>query len=195
MIRKGLLFTVFPIIVFLGIAGLFGSLSAFQQKVSFPEDKRSEQIKAIGNYKSWTRVNPEPQLVGAVISALCAAPTAKIQMNPHDNKFITVYVNKIGSHAMMEEKTPHFPEGSVIVKEKLKAADSTTPELLTVMIKREAGYNPDNGDWEFLVMDGKAEKVQASGRLENCQACHQQEKATDYVSRRYLPTDVREKLK
>ena len=137
-------------------------------------------------------------LIGA-IAALCAAPTATqnkaAAANPHLDKFITVYVNDIGRRAMMEEKLPRFPQGSVIVKEKLANKDSTAPELLTVMIKREAGYNPENGDWEYMALDGTGKEVRSSGRLESCQSCHMMVKDTDYVFRNHLPSEVRERLK
>ena len=97
-------------------------------------------------------------------------------------------------HSMMEERSPKFPVGSVIVKEKLPAKDSSTVELMTAMVKHESGYNPKNGDWEFLVLDGSG-KIETRGKLESCQACHLMEKATDYVSRSYLPANVREKLR
>ena len=54
----------------------------------------------------------------------------------------------------------------------------------TVMRKREAGYNPAVGDWEFLGGDGK--QLQASGRLENCQACHVAKKDSDFVFRAHV---------
>jgi len=151
----------------------------------------------IAGYRNWTRVNPTPALVVAQNSQLCAAPTATAAPgSPHGpDKYITVYVNEIGRHAMMEEKTPHFPQGSVVIKEKLTTATSTDPELLTVMIKREAGYNPDSGDWEYMVFDGSGKTVQARSKLENCQACHKMDEETDYISRSYLPVTLRAKLK
>ncbi len=96
---------------------------------------------------------------------------------------------------MMQEKVPHFPVGSIIVKEKLATPSSSEPELLTVMTKREPGYNPRNGDWEYMALDGSGTKVQARGRLDRCQGCHILVKHTDYVSRNYLPYKVWEKLK
>ena len=165
-----------------------------------PEPKRptdSTQMagdKLIAGYKQWTRVNPDPLMVSAQAAQLCAF--ALQAAGPHGpDKFITVYVNDIGRHAMMEEKEPHFPQGSVIVKEKLTTSQSTTPELLTVMIKRERGYNPESGDWEYMVVDGTGKNVQARGKLENCQTCHLMDKDTDYVSRKYLPFEVRKALK
>jgi hypothetical protein len=96
---------------------------------------------------------------------------------------------------MMEQRLPRFPQGSIIVKEKLATQASTSPELLTVMRKREPGYDPNKGDWEYMVFDNSAKVLQASGKLEKCQACHLPLKQTDYISRSYLPADVQEKLK
>jgi hypothetical protein len=155
--------------------------------------------EVIAGYRQWTRVNPEPQIVSSPLAAQCAAPTAaQLQMedtNPHNNKWVVVYVNDIGRAAMMEQKKPVFPQGSIIVKEKLTTQESKDPELLTVMRKREAGYDSTRGDWEYMVFDGPGKIVKASGKLENCQACHLPLKATDYVSRRYLPADAWNKLK
>ena len=45
----------------------------------------------------------------------------------------------------------------------LPSKESTSPELLTVMIKREAGFNSDNGDWEYMSLDGTGSEVQVRG--------------------------------
>lgn len=67
--------------------------------------------------------------------------------------------------------------------------------MLTVMHKREKGYDPAGGDWEFLVLDGAGKQVEAQGRLKTCLSCHAQWKATDYVSRAYLTADTRRNLR
>lgn len=134
----------------------------------------------------------------SAVATLCAPITQQPRMDsesPHRDKFITVYVNDIGRHAMMEEKLPRFPRNSVIVKEKLTTRNSTQPELLTVMIKRESGYDAENGDWEYMVLDGSAKSVQARGKLPACQSCHTMVKRTDYVSRSYLPREALQNLK
>jgi hypothetical protein len=130
----------------------------------------------------------------------CRAPTPPIPhppgvKNPHTDKFITVYVNDLGRKAMLEMKNPTFPQGSVIVKEKLTNQSISEPELLTVMIKREKGFNPETGDWEYMVTDGAGTTVQARGKLANCQACHLSRPNTDYIFRTYLPYEVRAQLK
>lgn len=96
---------------------------------------------------------------------------------------------------MLSQKSPRFPEGSIIVKEKLPARDSQAPELLTVMIKQKRGYNPTRGDWEYMVVDGAGTRIEGRGKLQNCQSCHIANKKTDYVFRTYLTEDMRNKLK
>jgi hypothetical protein len=95
----------------------------------------------------------------------------------------------------MSKKNPHFHIGSIIVKEKLPTKDSNKPELLTVMVKRSKGYNPNNGDWEYIALDGSGKEIKASGKLYNCQNCHLSVKETDFVFRSYLPSEIREILR
>ena len=198
MSRKTIVLAAFCVVVLL--SATITLRSAFQKQASTfgPVEPQVAGDKLIAGYRQWTRVNPQPQMVPAQVSQLCAMPLIPPAGpgSPHGpNKYITVYVNDIGRHAMMEEKTPLFPQGSIVVKEKLTTATSTTPELLTVMVKRERGYNPESGDWEYMIIDGTGKTVQARGKLENCQSCHEMDKDTDYISRAYLPMAFRLKLK
>ncbi|HEX8294443.1 MAG TPA: cytochrome P460 family protein, partial [Pyrinomonadaceae bacterium] len=153
----------------------------------------------VAGYKAWTRVNPEPAVFHSKIAVQCYLPSPEErrleEQNPHRDKFVTVYVNDAGRRAMLEEKSPRFPAGSLVVKEKLPARDAKEPELLTAMLKREAGYDPEGGDWEYLVLDGRGREVRARGKLETCRACHLTYPHTDFVARNYLPRELYEKLK
>lgn len=150
-------------------------------------------------------VTKEPHQVIDPILTLCVAPTSpdvlnqrmKRGDNPHENYAIQVYVTENG-RAMMESGRGIYPVGTVILKEKqliqVKAANSNDaapavvqPQLFTGMLKREAGYNPECGDWEFFVVDGAATKLQARGKIDSCSACHQEYKQTDFVTRAYMP--------
>lgn len=104
--------------------------------------------------------------------------------------FATVYANEIAHSAMLTEGTPLFPVGSIIVREKLLSRESTEPELLTVMVKRAKGFNPDAGDWEFAVVDGAAVQTRFRQKVGDCQACHVSQKEDDYVFRTYLRKGV-----
>jgi len=189
------------IVLLIGSAGFFFSRKSEMQTINLSKtpEKILDATGEIAGYKNWTKVNKEPQIVWSQLSALCKSPTqAQIDedaKNPHNDKFITVYVNDAGKDEMMTKRYPNFPVGTVIVKEKLSTAESKSPELLTVMIKREKNYNPKVGDWEFLTFNGAATETTARGKLENCQTCHLVEKKTDYISRKYLPYEIRQKLK
>ena len=198
MTRNRILLAAICLLLFLSAGLAFTLRSRYQplRMAAFVEIQPPGN-EMIAGYRQWTRVNPEPQWVAAFNAAACAAPlVTAVPGSPHGpDKYITVYVNDTGRHAMMEEQSPHFPQGSIVVKEKLTTAKSDKPELLTVMYKRESGYNPESGDWEFLVFDGAGKSIQARGKLENCQACHKMDQETDYISRSYLPFDLRKRLK
>jgi hypothetical protein len=159
------------------------------------------QVKEIAGYKNWTKVNAVPQLMPERVAAACAmvlSPGGAIvngPENPHRDKFFTVYVNDVGRAAMLRQKNPQFPVGSIIVKEKLTDKESSAPELLTVMIKREKGFNRASGDWEYMVLDGAGTKIEGRGQLQNCQSCHLANQKTDYIFRTYLPYEMRRDLK
>jgi Cytochrome P460 len=162
----------------------------------------TSQVKEIAGYRSWTKANAQPVLM-AMRTALLCAPVRPVSgaidvegpTSPHHDKYITVYVNDVGRKAMLEELKPGFPEGSVIVKEKLPDASSQSPELLTVMIKRAKGFNPESGDWEYMVVNGSGTRVESRGKLENCRSCHLTRPDSDYVFRTYLLPGVTNKMK
>jgi hypothetical protein len=98
---------------------------------------------------------------------------------------------------MFAGPSQRFPKGAVIIKRKFDkrkfdgSSQNRTPILSTVMIKREAGYNPQGGDWEFAVVSGDGKNVEAKGKLENCMGCHASRRETDFVFKSYLPIVVR----
>ena len=55
------------------------------------------------------------------------------------------------------------------------------------MLKRERGYNPENGDWEYLVLDGAASKIVERGRMASCSSCHAAYSSTDFLTRHIFP--------
>ncbi len=166
-------------------------LNNHESGTMFDPDEDAEIVRKLAKYKTWTLVNPSPVLMDANAAFACAAV---ISTNPHATKYISVYVNKKGQEAMLRQQRPVFPVGSVIVKEKLTYSTARSPELLTVMIKREKGYDENSGNWEYLVLDGSAATITQRGRLKSCNGCHIGYTQTDYVTRTYLPENVRKEL-
>jgi hypothetical protein len=52
------------------------------------------------------------------------------------------------------------------------------------MVKREPGYDPAHGDWEYVYAG--ADKAVTRGRLDSCIDCHFQVADKDYLFRTYL---------
>ena len=195
MFKPGLKTTSCILLVLLFCAAKWaGPLTKVEYSSSELQASDLESLKAqLSGYKTWTLVNPEPVLLDRLTSFNCAAPNIPAR-NPHSQKYVSVYVNEVGRAAMMSEKYPKFPQGSIIVKSKSSEATKGVPELLTIMVKRGAAFDRPNGDWEYLVMDGSASRLEKPANVESCQSCHLARRGTDYVSRLYLPKAVREKL-
>lgn len=152
-------------------------------------------LATLAKYRRWTLVNPTPQLMQPLSAISCAIIPGRNDQSPHLNKYVSVFVNPVGREAMMTRLSPKYPVGTMIVKEKLGSSDSTKPEMLTAMIKRRPGYNPESGDWEYLVLDGAALMIIEQGKLTRCSGCHQPYKSSDFITRNYLPETVRQELK
>jgi hypothetical protein len=64
------------------------------------------------------------------------------------------------------------------------------------MVKRESAYDPDNGNWQYLIMESGMAKLEKPSDLENCQSCHATwAKTSDFVSRIYLSPEQKQRLK
>ena len=148
-------------------------------------------VKMFSDHRKWTRVNPQRVQMDAYTAALCRAPmpaeTGVGSFGPHAGKYISVYVNDVGVKAMTYERGTEFPLGSIIIKEKFAKREGEAVELMTAMVKREPGFNPESGDWEYFALNGAGTEIQARGKLETCMACHVPRKEWDYTFRTYLP--------
>lgn len=107
--------------------------------------------------------------------------------DPHRRKSFTVFVNGVGRSRLFGESTGDFPIGTRIVKEKHIGDDPQSSELLTAMVKREKGFAPEIGDWEFFVLEGMAKRIELRGAPKHCVSCHLDVKSNDFVFADYLP--------
>ncbi len=78
----------------------------------------------------------------------------------------------------------HMPQGSVLVSQQARRADGT-PDGLFVMVKREPGFFPAGGDWEWVAV-GPDNRIRARGQLAPCARCHA-DAAVDFVFPRPVP--------
>jgi hypothetical protein len=79
-----------------------------------------------------------------------------------------------------------LPTEAVVVKEKYANGLATGPlHEYAVMIKREAGYDPAGGDWEYAYVTLVPERKVARGQLAECAGCHASAKEHDFLFRSY----------
>jgi hypothetical protein len=132
-------------------------------------------VAEFADYQTWTRVNTET-ITGDVTAMLGRA-------HEGNEGFREVYVNELGRPVALGGTALPYPAGTILVKESL-GADGTGSkgELsnLTIMVKREGGYDPDNGDWEY-VMTTPATLVRMQGKLGMCINCHAAARDSDFV--------------
>ena len=140
-------------------------------------------------YSAWPSVTEQPVQVGADVWVLCRGPTpeeaAKYKLHgPHASYSIIVRVNP-EAIALFRDGS-ELPTGSVVVKEKyVGIPPSATLPGYAVMTKREAGYFPEGGDWEYEFVALVPERKETRGRLANCAACHASAKEHDFLFRSY----------
>jgi Cytochrome P460 len=104
--------------------------------------------------------------------------------NIHRDKYVHVHVSTNGA-SCMKTNSAVFPLGAIILKEKFADASGQSTELFTGMVKRELGYNPECGDWEFFTLSADAKKITSRGKLQDCMACHVEYKESDFVTKKY----------
>lgn len=123
------------------------------------------------------------------VSTLCGVWTVDYvqgTQGPHSDGLIKVYMNDLAKKSYGESTRP-YPEGAVIVKEKLNyvitSDNDEDPSLemtgLGGMIKRHEGYDPEHGDWEYFYADGETNLQR--GRIGTCVDCHDNASDRDYV--------------
>ena len=119
------------------------------------------------------------------LGSLCSPPPVGSLFTPHDDFWIHVFVTPDATNIIMSGQGV-YPEGTIILKQKFLDAEAKQTEFYTGMRKREKGYNPACGDWEFFTLDKSGTKVTARGKIDSCMDCHANFKQTDFVSRKYL---------
>jgi hypothetical protein len=134
-------------------------------------------------WTNWPAVTPPNYKVSERLAMLCnEPPTTEVgTAGPHQEVPIRVHVNSAALPAMQQQRFPRvFPVGSVIVKAKYVTNFFEPPDL-GIMIKREAGFDPAGGDWEYAYLSGTSHPQVTRGVLANCKECHSRQAAGDFV--------------
>lgn len=151
----------------------------------------AELLEYIKGRSTLQRVTPMQVDMAAEVVSRCnidAVARENHVENPHVKAKFHTYANASAALPIFDP-WGKFPAGALLLKEKF--SDAGTTQLFTGMWKREAGYFPEVGDWEFFTADGTASKIVERGKLPRCAGCHEKWVKGDHVSRDYiLPAQI-----
>jgi hypothetical protein len=148
------------------------------------------------DFTAWPSVTEKPYPVPPARLFYCRGPSPKEikeiedekkSRGPHSESAVIVRVNPVGRGAFLKGRT--IPVGTIVVKEKHPHyMESQPPVAIAAMIKREAGYDVEHGDWEYYFEknEKREEAKPERGKLRSCIDCHQSARAKDYLFRPYL---------
>lgn len=153
----------------------------------------AQLVQATHDRAKFTRITAEPVRMDYATAFLCNEPDEDLavrkkglsEKNPHRENYVHVFTSTNAVEAM-QSRTNTFPQGSLILKEKLSYIGGQHTELFTGMLKREPGYNPECGDWEFFTVSADAKKVTSRGKLQQCMDCHVEYAERDFVTKSYV---------
>ncbi|RYD85172.1 MAG: hypothetical protein EOP84_03325 [Verrucomicrobiaceae bacterium] len=144
----------------------------------------------LSDLEKLTRLTEKRLVMRAEYSDLCAPvdlPDHARLLGKRDGESqlaaIHIYVTREGEAAF---RTPEakFPVGTIVLKQKFSSPEAKEAEFYTGMRKREKGYNPDCGDWEFFTMNADRRAFTAQGRIDSCMDCHRTYAKTDFITKR-----------
>ena len=100
------------------------------------------------------------------------------------------YSQNIRELILSGETFDNVPVGTVAIKE--GASENSVVDTVTVMIKREAGYDPDNNNWEYekrgadaqLLKNPEGEPIK--GTVPGCIGCHVAASRYDFLGGTFL---------
>lgn len=157
-----------------------------QAAATVPND-RALVAATYTNRGAMTRITQASVPMNPRVAMLCIGPEQLSRHDPHSAYSAHVSVSAPQADAF-RQGTNSFPVGTMIVKEKLRGLEGgPSADLFTGMLKREPGYNSSGGDWEWFVVAGSAglRQVVARGQLTSCLDCHEQHRATGFITSRY----------
>jgi hypothetical protein len=138
------------------------------------------------DYAGWPALTAEPVRVDVQMFSYCRVPRELQQRGPHGVPIARYLVSPASADAVRSGAAP-VPVGTTVVKEK-RWEGNGQPTAVAAMVKREPGYDPGNGDWEYVYTFQPAEGQWATerGKLASCIDCHRNAREKDYLFRTYL---------
>ena len=127
------------------------------------------------------RVTPKPFDMDKATATRCNIDAVLAAGKDHGGSLFHIYTSEAAALPIFDPYGK-FPEGSIVLKEKI-SRENGAATLFTGMVKREKGFNPEVGDWEFFTVDAGASKIAERGKMERCATCHEDFAKGDFITR------------
>jgi hypothetical protein len=147
----------------------------------------SDFDRIIAAYRTWQPLAQTPNAISAYIFGLCRAPTLRetvFSQSVHGKSlYLLDWANPLAQEGIARKGVPPFAPGSAIVKEKLVAAGDGgfTLVALGIMTKRDRGFDPTSGDWDYAYWEKGVGLVYTAEQSTHCGSCHAGAQDTDFV--------------
>lgn len=142
--------------------------------------------RARAEYRAWEPRTAEPVPISSQIFALCRLPTQAesdfVESVHGDELALQDWPNEAASEGIAaidaaasggNDEAITFAVGATIVKEKVAWRDGAWElAALGLMIKREPGFDPSHGDWQFGYWDPELGMESGSEAQVSCGDCH-----------------------
>ena len=150
------------------------TLLVFLACASTGSDSNATTVDAFSDYTGWSKVSM------ATISGDRTGSLGPAHGGP--TGFREVYVNSVGKPVSDGAASLPYPLGTILVKEtyKTEGGQKGTLKDITIMVKRESGYDTMNSDWEYLNVSSTL-KIKSQGSIKMCINCHAVAMVDDYI--------------
>jgi len=161
-----------------------GAASEPGGQTSVPEVEPLDALLA--DYENWARRTEQPVAASAEIFGLCRLPglaESAFVASEHGAMLLLDWLNAGARAGFDAQGSTAFVAGSAIVKEKLAYREGEAEPVLVaigLMRKRESGFAPEHGDWEFGYWEEEPGLLQGPEASSYCAGCHASS-PTDFV--------------
>lgn len=161
-----------------------------QIEVSVTTKKAVLDISEIAaSFKQFQKMNEKPIIVNPNFAMKCVSGTMmkekesqyEKENGPHKDAAIDIYMNSLAADAFKNKSFP-YPVGAVVIKDKNALSSeelSKDNKGVGGMLKREKGFDPEHGDWEYFYFTDI--KSIDKGKMDSCIQCHARASEKDYV--------------
>ncbi|HSU40522.1 MAG TPA: cytochrome P460 family protein, partial [Polyangiaceae bacterium] len=137
------------------------------------------------SYAAWQKRTEDPQPISAQIFALCRGPTQAeedfVASEHGDRLYLLDWIDPGAAAVFAAASSGPFPVGATIVKEKLVLeSGGYVLHALGLMLKREPGFDPAHGDWQFGYWNAADGMIAGAAENAHCGNCHAGS-STDFV--------------